>query len=202
MISFVKGKLVILGINDVVIENNGLGYKIKISEKTKSALPKIEEEVKIFTHMQVREDDISLYGFMTLEEISMFNLLISVSGVGAKASLSILSVLTPIELMLAIISDDITSIIKAKGIGKKIASRLILELKDKINSKTEYMEQLKLTNNKSNNSISIEKEDAINALIALGYEKNEAFKCVLEVALIEMTVETIIKESLKKLSSR
>ncbi len=200
MISYVKGTLEIIGGNEVIIENNGLGYKIKISESTLSKLPNLEEEVKIFTHMNVREDDISLYGFLSLEEISMFNLLTSVSGIGAKAGLSILNTFTPVELMMFIIAEDVVNISKAKGVGKKTASRLILELKDKINSKAEYVEQLKKENN--GKDVSSVKEDAINALIALGYDKDKAFKCVLEVALIEMEVEEIIKLSLKKLSSR
>ncbi len=199
MISFIKGIVEIIGDDFVIIDNGGIGYKVKISVNTLSKLPKTSEEVKIYTHMQVREDDISLYGFMSMEEISMFNLLTSVSGIGAKGALGILSILSPTDIMLSIIAEDVTSICKAPGVGKKIASRLILELKDKIKSKSDTYESLKLDEVTKGNKVSTDKQDAIDALIALGYDKSEAFKVVLEVALEEMKVEEIIKASLKKL---
>ncbi len=198
MISFIKGIVEIVGDDFVILDNNGIGYKVKISLNTLSKLPKTGSEVKIFTHMQVREDDISLYGFMSMDEISMFNLLTSVSGIGAKGALAILNILTPTDLMLCIIAEDVNSICKAPGVGKKTASRLILELKDKIKSKSDAYETLKIENMPSSNKVNNDKQDAIDALIALGYDKNESFKVVLEVALEEMTVEEIIKASLKK----
>ncbi len=198
MISFIKGKIEIVGEDFVIIDNNGIGYKIKVSINTLTKLPKTGSDVKIFTHMQVREDDISLYGFMSMDEISMFNLLTSVSGIGAKGALAILNILNPTELMLSIVAEDVTSICKAPGVGKKTASRLILELKDKIKSKSDSYETLNLDGVSKNNSVNTDKQDAIDALIALGYDKNESFKVVLEVALEEMTVEEIIKASLKK----
>ncbi len=198
MISFIKGIVEIIGDDFVIIDNGGIGYKVKVSLNTLSKLPKKDSEVKIFTHMQVREDDISLYGFMSMEEISMFNLLTSVSGIGAKGALGILNILSPTELMLCIVAEDVTSICKAPGVGKKTASRLILELKDKIKSKSDNYETLKLDDVSNNPQVNTDKQDAISALIALGYDKNESFKVVLEVALEEMTVEEIIKASLKK----
>ncbi len=200
MISFIKGKVEIVGDDFVILDNNGIGYKVKVSINTLAKLPKTGEDVKIFTHMQVREDDISLYGFTSMDEISMFNLLTSVSGIGAKGALAILNILSPTDLMLSIVAEDVTSICKAPGVGKKTASRLILELKDKIKSKSDSFETLKLGIDSvaKNSSVNTDKQDAIDALIALGYDKNESFKVVLEVALEEMTVEEIIKASLKK----
>ncbi len=198
MISFIKGTIEIIGKGNVIIDNNGIGYNVKVSENTQAMLPKINEEVRIFTHMQVREDDISLYGFMSMEEISMFNLLISVSGIGAKGALAILNILSPSEIMLSIIAEDINTICKAPGVGKKIASRMVLELKDKIKSSADEYETLQLENVSTPNKMDTSKQDAIDALIALGYDKKESFKVVLEVALEEMTTEEIIKASLKK----
>lgn len=198
MISFIKGKIEIVGEDFVVIENNNMGFKVKVSLSTLAKLQKSGEEVKIFTHMQVREDDISLYGFMSMEEISMFNLLTSVSGIGAKGALGILNVMQPTEIMLCIIAEDVDTFCKAPGVGKKTASRLILELKDKIKSKSDTYESLKFESVQSGSGLNTDKQDAIDALIALGYDKNESFKVVLEVALTDMTVEEIIKASLKK----
>ncbi len=189
MIGYIKGKVEIILDKSVIVDNNGIGIVIKVSNKTKLSLNK-GDDVKLYTHMAVKEDDISLYGFFTLEEISMYNLLISVSGVGGKVALALNDMFTPSELMLAILTDDFNLLSKASGVGKKTAQRIALELKDKIKSQENYVVE-------STDDTNTIKQDAIDALIALGYEKGESVKVVMETKL--ETVEEIIKESLKKL---
>lgn len=131
MISYIKGTLVHRGNGVVVVEASGLGYEIFVSAATLSVLPEVGETVKIHTHMNVKEDGISLYGFSTAEELELFHRLISVTGVGPKGALGFLSQLKPQEIILAILSDDVKTLSKAPGVGRKTAQRVILELKDK-----------------------------------------------------------------------
>ncbi len=200
MISFIKGKIEIVGKDYIVIENNGIGYNIKTSLATISRLTR-DKEVKVYTHMQVREDDISLYGFAYLEEINIFTMLTSVSGIGPKGALAILDMFTPQDVMLYIISDDSKSLSKAKGVGPKTAQRIILELKDKMktNSIVNTESSLEVAVNVSNIGAS-DVIDAIDALIALGYEKSDAVKAVNSVATDDCSVQDIIKKALKALS--
>ncbi len=200
MISFIKGKIEITGKDYVVIENNGIGYNIKTSLATIGRLPR-DKEVKVYTHMQVREDDISLYGFAYLEEISIFTMLTSVSGIGPKAALAILDMFTPQDVMLFIMSDDSKSLSKAKGVGPKTAQRIILELKDKMKSNSigntdNSMEMASTVGNIGSGDVI----DAIDALIALGYEKSDAVKAVNSIYTEELTIQDIIKKALKALS--
>ncbi len=200
MISFIKGKIEIVGKDYIVIENNGVGYNIKTSLATISRLPR-DKETKVFTHMQVREDDISLYGFAYLEEINIFTMLISVSGIGPKAALAILDMFSPQDIMLYIISDDSKTLSKAKGVGPKTAQRIILELKDKMKSNSIVNTESSVEIATSVNSIgSGDVIDAIDALIALGYEKSDAVKAVNSVASEDLVVQDIIKKALKALS--
>ncbi len=197
MIGFINGKLHKIVGDYILVDNNGVGYKIFVSKRTISLLPKENESFLIYTHMNVREDDISLYGFMSLEEINMYNLLKSVSGIASKSALSILDAFTPIELIMFITNDDDTSISKAKGIGKKTAQRLILELKDKMKKTAIEMEE--------NDSISYdsvkgsEKQDAIDALIALGYTKKQSIETVYAIDTTGKTTSDIISIALKAL---
>ena len=132
MYSYIKG-IIELKFNDfIVVDVNGIGFKIYMSQTAINNLPEIGEQVKIFTHMQVREDDISLFGFNTQEELRMFELLIGVSGIGAKSAISMLSNIEPSSFAIAVISDDVDRLTKLPGIGKKTAQRVILELKDKL----------------------------------------------------------------------
>lgn len=200
MISFIRGNIVTSTDDGIIIENNGIGYKVFTSTLTTSRLNTQKGEVTVYTHISVREDDISLYGFSSMEEISMFNLLISVSGIGAKSALVILATFSPMDLMLAIMSDDYDTLSKAKGIGKKTAQRMALELRDKIKN-TQSIEIV----SKNNDTLQVAGShqsviDAIDALTALGYSRSEATKCVAQVADNEMTAQEIIKASLKLLS--
>ena len=190
MISYIKGTLVHRGNGVVVVETSGLGYEIFVSAATLSVLPEVGETVKIHTHMNVKEDGISLYGFSTAEELELFHRLISVTGVGPKGALGFLSQLKPQEIILAILSDDVKTLSKAPGVGRKTAQRVILELKDKFQIEAE-----ELMPTGSNGA----KFEAMDALAALGYSRSEAAKAVNGVAAEGMTTEDILKAALKKM---
>ncbi len=200
MISFIKGKVVSTYKDCIIVENNGVGYKIHVSSTTMLRVKNKSEEVQIFTHQQVRQDDISLFGFLTIEELNMFEMLITVSGVGSKVAQAILQQLTPTEIVLAIIGSDYATLTKTKGLGKKTAERLALELRDKMKEISfadgEYNEgdipQVTL------DTLAI--SDSIDALVVLGYSKNESTKTVSSVYTEGMTTEDVIKASLKVLA--
>ncbi len=201
MISFIKGNIEVLGTDFFVIENGGIGYNIKATLGTISRLTK-GSETKIYTHMQVREDDISLYGFLYTDELNMFNMLTSVSGIGPKGALAILDMLTPSDIMLYIVSEDSKALSKAKGVGLKTAQRIILELKDKMKSSSIVNSESDLsTYVYPTSSSSLEIIDSIDALIALGYEKAEAVKAVNAVYTDGLSIQDTIKKALKNLSS-
>ncbi|MFZ5989995.1 MAG: Holliday junction branch migration protein RuvA [Bacillota bacterium] len=200
MYAYIRGKLEYKHNEYVVIEANGVGYKISTALSTIGNIGSIGEEVKVYTHLYVREDIMSLYGFSTQEELGMFELLISVSGVGPKAAISILSSTSPSKFSLAVITDDIKTLTKAQGIGNKMAQRIILELKDKINK-----EQLTPDFNDKLEKASLDKDssrvsEAISALMVLGYTSAEASKAVSAVYSEDMDLETIIKNALKGLA--
>ncbi|MEW8994963.1 Holliday junction branch migration protein RuvA [Clostridium sp.] len=193
MYEYIKGIFKSIEKEYIVIECGNIGYKIFTSGSTISNIPAIDQQVKIYTHQIVREDFIGLYGFLTREEISMFNLLISINGVGPKAALSLMSIANVSTLKYAIITDDDKLITKAPGIGKKTAQRIILELKDKINIEDAIPKGATI------NHIDMDNEklsEAVGALIALGYSDKEAEKAV-EKADRSKSVEDIIKECLK-----
>ena len=193
MYEYIKGIFKSIEKEYIVIECGNIGYKIFTSGSTISNIPAIDQQVKIYTHQIVREDFIGLYGFLTREEISMFNLLISINGVGPKAALSLMSIANVSTLKYAIITDDDKLITKAPGIGKKTAQRIILELKDKINLGEAIQDGVVI------NPIDIDNEklsEAVGALMALGYSDKEAEKA-LEKADRSKNVEEIIKQCLK-----
>ena len=205
MISFVKGIVDSVTETAVILECGGMGYEV---QTTTSAIAKLSiqagQEAKLFTFLQVREDGLTLIGFPTREELSVFGTLCSVTGVGTKAALSLLSAMTPHALMLAVVADDVSALCKAPGIGKKIAQRLALELKDKFKSVGEAVDmavgpQQSLSAGTSGGGV---KQDALDALLALGYGRSEALRAVMEVALDGMETEQILKLSLKKLAAR
>ena len=181
----------------IALENNGIGYEINVSNLTLNSFTFENQPVKIYTHLVVREDDMSLYGFSTLEEKSMFLKLITVGGIGPKMAIGILSEISLSGLMSAIASEDLKTLCKVKGLGKKTAERLILELKDKINP----LEAIALggaveTNEVDENIV----EDAIATLTGLGISKNEAYKLVKAVATKDMSLEDIITKVLRGMS--
>ncbi len=193
MIAFIRGKVDFKSINYAVIEINGIGYKIFMSTKSLQEI-EMKSEIKVFTYMKVSEDDISLYGFMTNEELAMFELLISVGGIGAKSAINILSNIEPSKFALAVITDDVNTLKKLPGIGPKTAQRIILELKDKLKSEQAVeLQNAEDTQIKLNQNL----QDAIDALQVLGYTRAEIEKTLNEINISEMSVEEIIKEGLK-----
>lgn len=192
MYYYIKGEYVFKDENFIVVEAGGVGYKIYTSGKTAENMPPLGSTVKIYTYFYVREDIQDLYGFYSNEELSMFLQLISVSGVGPKAALSILSAASPGEIAGAVIKRNIKVITKAQGVGPKLAERIILELKNKIQTIDAIEEEF------SDVDISDNTSEAVSALTALGYSEQEAKKAV-GLTDSNMSVEDMIKEALKKL---
>ncbi|MGL4730085.1 MAG: Holliday junction branch migration protein RuvA [Clostridium sp.] len=195
MYEYIKGKFISISKDYVVIENNGLGYKVFTSGSTMTNMPKTDEEVMLYLIQIVREDFIGLYGFISKEEREMFNLLLTINGVGAKAALSLLSICSVNNLKYAILSSDEKTITKAPGIGKKIAQRIILELKDKLD-----LEEVIDISMKDETIIEMDAihNEAFGALLALGYSEKEAEKAIKAVGN-EKTVEDMIKKCLRYL---
>ena len=199
MIAYISGALVSAGENYIVIDNHGMGYRIFVSGKFLEHIPAYGTQIKIYTHMYIREDELTLYGFYSEEELSVFRILIGISGVGPKVAMAILTALTIQELQLAVISEDARTISKANGVGAKGASRIILELKDKL--KMEDMmdaayEQSVVQDTQDVNAA----RDAILALVNLGYSNSEAALAVKKIGDTgQMDTEAILKAALKKL---
>ena len=208
MLAYIKGTLEMKMTEYVVIDVGGLGYKVFMSGTAMDQLGDIGSQVKVYTYYRVREDDISIYGFNTNEELRMFELLLSVSGVGAKTALTMLAVCTPSEFVLAIVSEDINVLTSIPGIGPKSAKRIILELKDKIKKEQQIQE---LTRASKGIQISTKVQEAIQkdnviseavaALQVLGYNRKEiekAFETIIDKE--NMTTEDLIKRGLAILS--
>ena len=202
MLAYIKGEIVELEEDLLVIEANNIGYNIRISSQTATNLPGIGQDVKIYTYMHVREDAMSLFGFISKDDLNIFKLLIGVSGIGPKGALGVLSALTADDIRFAVLSDDVKTISKAPGIGAKTAQRLIIELKDKL--KLEDAFEQKIENNQAaliSNGSNEAKNEAILALTALGYSNSEALKAIKEVNITpDMDSESILKAALKKLT--
>ena len=164
-------------------------------------MPPIGEEVKIHTYLSVREDAVQLFGFLTEDDLDMYKLLLGVNGIGPKAGLGILSVLSADDLRFAVLSDDAKTIAKAPGIGNKTAQKLILELKDKLNLEEAFEKKLQKTEAASTAGVTEEgKSQAVQALVALGYSNSEALRAVKQVEITEgMDTEAILKQALKKM---
>lgn len=195
MYAYLKGTLEYTGENYVIIDVNGVGYKVATSAATIDKLPQLHQQVKVYTYLYIREDAMDLYGFISQEELSMFELLISVSGVGPKAALAVLSAVAPAKFALAVVGSDVKTITKAQGIGNKLAQRIILELKDKIKSE----ELIGMQDASESNVGSDDSSEAVNALMVLGYSAAEAAAAVQSVEHEGLELEQIIKLALKKL---
>ena len=197
MIAYVNGKLDTKTNTFVIIDVQGIGYRVFMPTKSIENIGEIGEIVKVYTYYYVREDNISLYGFSSSEELRMFELLISVSGVGAKSSITMLSEISPSSFALAVITDDISKLVKIPGVGKKTAARIILELKDKLKNE-EAIEKTEEVNN------SIEKDnnanEAVAALQVLGYTRREIEKVFEKIDIKDLDIEEIIKQALKYLA--
>lgn len=200
MFAYIKGILESKNENYIIIDVNGIGYKIFMPSSGINRLPETGKIVKVHTYYHVREDNISLYGFNTQEELKMFELLISVSGIGTKSALAILSEISPSSFALSVISGDVSALVKIPGIGNKTAQRMILELKDKLKTEQAITKNnLKNVNIEYNNKDNI--SEASSALQVLGYTKKEIDKVLASSDLNGLSIEDIIKEALKKLSN-
>jgi Holliday junction DNA helicase RuvA len=189
MIGHLNGRLIEKNPTELIIECSGVGYEVKISLHTFSAIGS-EESVKVFTKFIVREDAHVLYGFASKEEREMFNHLISVSGIGPNTAMIMLSSLVPDEIAHAIQSEDVRTIQSIKGIGAKTAQRVIIDLKDKMVKMVFSSENIFSQNNTN-------KFDALTALVSLGFDKKNAEKAIDKISTGEETVEQLIKEALK-----
>ena len=197
MIAYVKGNLDTKTNTFVIIDVQGIGYRVFMPAKSIETLGEVGQTVKVYTHYYVREDNISLYGFSSNEELRMFELLISVSGVGAKSAIAMLSEISPSSFALAVISDDVSKLVKIPGVGKKTAARIILELKDKLKTeeainKTEEIDLAIKDDNKDS--------EAIAALQVLGYTRKEIEKVFEKMDINNLQLEEIIKMALKYLA--
>lgn len=207
MISYVKGPLVAMEEDSIVVEAGSVGLAIHVPASLLPELPRLGEEVTVYTYFQVREDAMTLYGFLHKQDRDMFKQLIGVNGIGPKGALGILSALRPDDLRLAIVSEDVKALAKAPGIGNKTAQRLILDLKDKI-SMDDVLSRLggaaDVDAGAAAASMAGLKEaarEAVQALVALGYTNTEASRAVKQVEVSEgMTSEDVLKASLKHLS--
>ena len=199
MIAFIKGILEIKSNGFVIIDVGGIGYKVFMSESSIEKLGNIGEKVIVYTHHHVREDDQSLYGFLGMEELNMFELLLSVSGVGAKSALNILANIEPSRFAIAVVSNDTSSLVKIPGLGAKTAARIILELKDKLKDKDIKPEK---TSKNVEVDLREEKEEAISALQVLGYNKKDIEKVFENIDTKDMKLEEMIKLGLKYLSRK
>ena len=206
MISYIKGPLTAIEEDVIVVEVGGVGMGIHVPLSVLDRLPGIGREVTVYTYFQVREDAMSLYGFLNRQDREMFRQLIGVNGVGPKAALGILSTMTPDDLRMAIVTGDAKAISRAPGIGPKTAQRLILDLKDKV-SMEEVLGNLALPSDGGTSAalgtigMGEAAKEAVQALVALGYSNMEANKAVKQVEVTEtMTAEDVLKASLRYLS--
>lgn len=203
MYAYIKGELAEKNIDHIVVEAGGIGYLIYVLAQSIDYLPDEGDQIKVYTYLYIREDAMVLYGFLTKDDLEIFKMLITVSGIGPKGGLGILSTLSADDLRFAILSGDSKTISKAPGIGAKTAQRVIIDLKDKMSLEEAF--EKKLDNNADgvqktlNSSI---KNDAVLALSALGYSSAESLKAVSKVDITDdMDVEDVLKLALKNMSS-
>ena len=194
MFAYIKGTLEEKGNGYVIVEAGGIGYKIFMSNNSIGILGELKQIVKVHTYYYVREDNVSLYGFTTKEELSMFELLLSVSGIGAKSAITMLSNIEPSQFALAVITNDIKKLTKIPGVGNKSAQRIVLELKDKLKADNEL--------SKSEEIISqIEKEDSLDdatsALQILGYNRRDIEEVYKKFDRASLSTEDVIRTALK-----
>lgn len=206
MIAYIRGSLSYIEPEEclAVVETGGIGYQILLSGRDFDLLPGAGEEVRLYTYLQVREDGLQLYGFFTREDQKLFKLLIGVSGIGPKGALGILTALSADDLRFAVLADDAKTISKAPGIGHKTAQKLILELKDRLKLEDAFEAKLAKTDAGAKAAaagLTDAKNEAVEALTALGYSASDALKAVRQVELHEaMGVEEILKAALKYMS--
>lgn len=199
MLAYIKGKIEAKADEYIIIDVGGLGYKVFMSGISIQNIGEIGEQVKVHTYYRVREDDISIFGFITQEELKMFELLLTVSGVGAKVALAILANISVTDFAIAVINADVTKIVQVPGIGKKSAERIILELKDKL-KKIQQEDKVAGTSTNTKIEKAIEQnnniQEAISALQVLGYNKKEIEKAFEKIEKENITTEDLIRKGL------
>ena len=207
MIAYIRGRLEYVDLEEgmAVLETGGIGYQILLSGRDLELLPSAGEEVRLYTYLQVRDDAFVLYGFFTREDRKLFGQLLGVSGMGPKGALGILSGLSADDLRFAVLADDAKTIAKAPGIGLKTAKKLILELRDKLSLEEAF--EARLAGEKAREGaepsagLTAARNEAVEALTALGYSSSEALKAVRQVEAADgMDVEEILKAALKYMS--
>lgn len=206
MFYYIKGPLVMSDLHTAVVDAGGVGYKLTVSENTYRALPRsgAGSVVTLYTYLSVREDGIELFGFENERELSSFKMLISVSGVGPKAAMAILSLLTPEKFALAVCTEDKKTISKANGVGPKTAARIILELRDKLMKERDIDDDLSTaildhSAEAAGAPARGKLTEAQDALLVLGYSRSEAQNVLKSIDTQSLSIEDIIKEALKKL---
>ncbi|MCF0129847.1 MAG: Holliday junction branch migration protein RuvA [Pseudobutyrivibrio sp.] len=207
MYSYISGILKEVGADHIVVDNNGIGYFINTALAALADLPELEEEVKVYTQLIHKEDSMSLYGFTSRVDLEVFNMLLTVSGIGPKAAMAILSSMTAEDLKFAIVAGDSTSIARANGVGKKTAERVIIDLKDKISAVDAMEGKLNSAGNASRpqrgqdfatNAI---RQEVTEALTALGYSAKDAARALDKMTITESsTVEQLLTDTLKQMS--
>lgn len=203
MYSYIKGELAeIIGEDTIVVEANQIGYNIHVPGQVLDYLPEIGDQVKIYTYLYVREEAYMLFGFLTRDDLEVFKLLIGVSGIGPKGALAILSVMSTDDLRFAVLSDDAKAISKAPGVGSKTAQRLIIELKDKLSLQDAFQQKLEKTVvSQTRGEVKGKKNEAVEALVSLGYSSSEALKVLNGIEITEdVSVEDILKAALKQMA--
>lgn len=207
MLAYIKGELAQKQIGYIVIDVGGLGYKVFMSETAIEDIGNIGEQIKVHTYYKVSEDDISIFGFKTQEELRLFELLISVSGIGAKTAIAMLGCIEPSQFAIAVISNDIDTLRKIPGVGPKSAQRIVLELKDKLKKEQQISELTNATLEQKNKVKKVivadnKVQEATDALQVLGYTRKDIENVLEEIDLQSLSVEDIIKKALRELSSR
>lgn len=201
MYSYIKGQLAEIEEDKIVVEAGGIGYNIYTTGQTFQYLPPVGENVKVYTYLHLREDIMMLYGFLSKDELKVFKLLLGVNGIGPKGALAILSVMTTDDLRFAVLGDDAKAIAKAPGVGAKTAQRLILELKDKLKLEDAFEQKLSHVQAETTTNVNGIKNEAVQALVALGYSSSEALKAMNGIELTpDMEVEDLLKAALKNMA--
>lgn len=199
MYYYISGKLVLVGRGVAVVDNNGIGYELTVSDKTAGRLQGSDGDVRLYTYFHVKEDAHELYGFHSIEEKRIFEMLIGISGVGPKAAMSILSALSPNDFTMAVMSEDAKAISSAQGIGTRTAQKIILELRDKLSRDDFVAAPSKSASKVPANSTAV--QDALLSLEALGYTRSEAMRAMSFDGNEKLSTEELIRAALKRLTT-
>ncbi len=201
MIGYLKGEVAGIYDDRIVLEVGGIGYNIFMAASSLDLIEGVGEIIKIYTYLLVREDALSLYGFLTKDDLELYKLLISVNGIGPKGGLALLSVMTSDDLRFAILSGDAKQIGKAPGIGPKTAQRLIIDLKDKVSLQDAFeLKSEHNADNKEKDTLGVIREEAVEALVALGYSQSDSYRAVRSVGNDVNDVESVLKAALSNMS--